>query len=488
MRIFGSMKEKVGKGLDWGKDTANDAMSAVANKVNEAGDWAGEKADQAGTWAGQKVDQAGSWAGEKADAASAWAGQKVEQAKDAVRDKEHKFFREQAKNAVKNDSLLKSLDQRKNYTAKTKQDCVTSAGPPVRGDGQFLGKHCKVPTTQKPKPGEGRKPKDCEKCADGTSFPQVTFTNGIDNTLHDMCNTMKQLANDLCMEVIGVFNASYNEAVPPTRSAKENMALLTAGRSGAVDGIKKGVPKALATAVVAGLPGAFASLGKSAVFGTLMGTGKELLIQQAPRQLPNTQDALDTIDTLKGRSSQPATITLADDIANQLRDGKPVNLIGHSEGGVNVVAAIGQAKRKLIDEETDKILSAKPGLNPKMAIEQASRGVEESMAKNMNVTLLGTQQTGLPSGPNYTRIAHKGDIIPDAISGAQDAIGFPGHDSEPQSNGKPSPPVERFPRVAEGGRTLGTDQLNPSAAHNMITSYSPYLREKTGRKAGASCC
>ena len=474
MSFFGVMKDKAGKGLDWGKDAANDVLSAVTNKV----------------------DQAGAWVEKKADQASAWTGQKVEQGKDALRDKAHNLARAKAKDAVKNDSLLKSLDQRKNYTSKTTQECGTSTGPPVKGDGQFLGQDCEAPTPQKPKPGEGRKPNGCEKRADGTSFPQVTFTNGIDNSLKEVCDTMKQLANDLCMEVVGVFNASYKEAVPPTRSAEENMALLTAGRSGAatgfVDGIKKGLPKALAAGLATGGPGAIASLGKSAGIGTLTGAGKEvgkeLLTQEAPRRLPQTQDALDVIDTLKGRSSQPATMTMADDIANQLRDGKPVNLIGHSEGGVNTVAAIGQAKRKLVLEQTKQLRAATPGLDLDEATVKATRSVEENMAKNMNVTLLGTQQTGLPDGPNYTRVAHKTDLVPDGISGAQDAIGRPGHDSEPQSNGKPSPPVERFPRVSEDGRTLGTDQWNPAKAHSMEASYIPYMRDKTGRKAGAKCC
>jgi hypothetical protein len=284
--------------------------------------------------------------------------------------------------------------------------------------------------------------------------------------------------------------------MPPPRSADENMALLTAGAkgagSGALDGLKRGLPEALVAGAATGGMGALSSLGKSAgkgaLKGSVIGAGKEGLKQEAPRRLPQSQDALDVIDTLKGRSQQPATKRMADEIANSLRDGQPVNVIGHSEGGVNSVAAIAQAKRVLVDEKVNAMLSADPNFDLDLVLTLANREVEANMAKNLNVTLLGTQQTGLPDGPTYTRIAHKSDLVPDAISGAQDAIGRAGHDKYPTSNGKPSPAVEHFPLCAADGRQLGQDTLNPGTAHSMADSYIPYMREKAGRAKGAPCC
>ena len=460
MNFFGEMSDKVGKGLDWGKAVAKDAYTAAANKTEQAKKWVEEKAGQA---------------------------------KDAAGDKVHSVAREQAKKAVQNKDLLNSIDRRKDFTSKTVQDCPLGNGPPVQFDGFFLGKDCSKPTKEnpkkkKPQKEDGHKPKGCENC--GKDFPQTTFTNGIDNSLKEACATIQQLSNDLCMEVIGVYNASYKDATPPPRSAEESMALLKAGAkgagSGALDGMKDGVPDAILAGVATGGVGALISLGKDAGKGALKGAameaGKEGLKQQASRWVPQSQDALRVIETLNGSTQSRAMNTMADDIANSLRDGQQVNLIGHSEGGVNTVAAIAQAKAKLADEREDAIRSANPNLDPEVARVQANREVESNMAKNMNVTLLGTQQTGLPDGPNYMRIANNSDLVPDTISGTQDAIGRPGHDKEPISDGKPCPAVERF-----SGQTV-KDKLNPIKAHSMSDSYIPYMRGKTGRAKGAPCC
>lgn len=461
MGVFDSMKEKLGKGIDWGKAVVSDTVSVISDGVEQFKDYAVEKVDQIG---------------------------------EIGRDKVHSVAREQSKKIALDRDLLNSIDRRKDFTSRTTQPCILSSGPPVKYDGYFLGKDCMKPTNVKPEKGEGRKPKGCENCS--KEFPQVTYTNGIDNTLGDACDTIQQLADELCMEVVGIFNASYKDAVPPPRSAEENMALLKAGGKGAVDGAVDGVRDGIPSALVAGVTtggGAVVSLGKDALKGAakgaVVGVGKEGLKQQASRWVPQSQDALDVIDTLVGRSQQPATVRMADDIANQLRDGKQVNLIGHSEGGVNTVAAIAQAKRQLADGRKDALRSANPGMSPETARLRANAEVESVMAKNMNVTLLGTQQTGLPDGPNYTRVAHKNDLVPDGISGTQDAIGFPGHDKEPSSSGKPSPPVERFTgHEEEDSDGILTNDLNPATAHAMKNSYIPYMRKKTGKAKGASCC
>lgn len=505
MDFFGSMADKAGKGLDWGKSQVTDAWSAAGDKVEKGKnwtvdkaeqfkDWSVDKAERSADWAVEKVGQAEDWKDQKVAQASDWANDKAHQAKDAARNKLHETVREQAAIAVRNKDLLNSIDRRKDFTNKTTQNCDPSSGPPVPYDGYYLGKDCMHPTAVKPSKGGGHKPHKCGNC--GKDFPQVTFTNGIDNTLHDVCQTLQQLADELCVEVIGVYNASYKDATPPPRSAEENMALLKAGatgaRDGAIEGLKDGIPDAVVAGAATGGGGALLSLGKGmgegALKGAAIGAGKEGLKQQASRWAPSSQDALDVIDTLSGRSQQRATTRMADDIANQLRDGQKVNLIGHSEGGVNTVAAIAQAKAILVDEKKDAIRTAIPDINPEVARMRASQEVEADMAKNMNVTLLGTQQTGLPDGPNYTRIANKSDLVPDAISGAQDAIGRPGHDKEPHSNGARSPAVERFPLTTAGGKKIGLETINPATAHSMKDSYIPYMREKTGRAKDELCC
>ena len=317
MGFFGEMSDKVGKGLDWGEAAAKDAYSAAVHKTEQAKEWAANKVDQV---------------------------------KEAGREKAHGVAREQVKKAVQNKDLLNKLDRRKDFTSKTIQGCGQIGSPPVQFDGSYMDKNCKF-TKVKPAEGEGIRPQSSEKCAN-KKFPQVTFTNGIDNSQKEVCETLHQLADDLCMEVVGIYNASYKDATPPPRSADENMALLKAGAkgagSGALDGMKDGMPDAILAGVATGGVGGLISLakdtGKGAAKGALKGAAIEGAKQEVPRRLPQSQDALDVIDTLRGSSTQPATDTMATDIANSLRDGQPVNIIAHSEGGVNAAAAIAQAK------------------------------------------------------------------------------------------------------------------------------------------------
>jgi hypothetical protein len=476
MSFFGKMADKVGKGLDWGKGVAQSAWDGTKKAADAVVDYAKDKAQQAEAAVSRKAEE--------------------------LRDKAHEAARKKAAAMAKDKDLLASLDQRDRFTSKVVQGCDTT-GPPVPYDGDYLSKStcdcasppCSPPTKQKPPAGAGFKPKGCENC--GKDFPATTYTNGIDDTMKNVCDTMRQLADELCMEVVGVYNASYKDAVPPTRPAEENMALLTKGAQGAknglVDGVVEGIPEAIGAGVATGGLGAVASLLKSGAKGAATEAGKEagleLLKQEAPRRLAQSQDLLDVIDTLKGRSTQPATDRLVSEIVGTVSAGQSLNLIGHSEGGVNAVAAIGQAKKELVDARTKEIRLANPSLDPLAASDHATREVEAAMSKNLNVSLLGTQQTGLPDGPTYVRAAHKSDFVPDAISGAQDAIGRPGHDRHPLSGGQPSAPVERFPLTTADGKSLGpTGIYSPLTAHSMEDSYIPYLRDKAGRAPGQPCC
>lgn len=442
MGFFNSMSSMAGKARDWGAATARGAYNAAADKAGQASDWAA-------------------------------AG--LEMGKDAAREKIHGIAREKARQAVKNRDMLDSIDRRAHFNANVIQRCPRRGGAPVEGDGYFLGQDCTKPSGTRPDKGKGHKPHGCENC--GAEFEQVTFTNGIDNSLEEVCATIQQLSDELCVEVVGIYNASYKDAKLPPRSAAENMALLTGGANGAVggaiDGMKYGRPE---TAPI-----------RAAIGGAKEG-GKELLKQEVPRRIPQSQDVLDVIDTLAARSQQPATVTMAKDIVDSLRKGQSVNLIGHSEGGVNTVAAIAQAKRKMVDQRKTVLRTKNPSLEGRAASIRANQEVELLFSKRMNVTLLGTQQTGFPDGPNYKRVAHKSDLVPDGISGAQDAIGRAGYDKEPSSGGIAASPVERFPIVNAQGLKLGTDTLNPATAHSMKDSYIPYMREKIGRTKGTSCC
>ncbi|MFN7572912.1 MAG: hypothetical protein ACK5TK_15905 [Betaproteobacteria bacterium] len=476
MSFFGKVADKVGKGLDWGKGVAQSAWDGTRKAADAVVDYAKDKAQQAEEAVSRKAEE--------------------------LRDRAHEAARKKAAAMAKDKDLLDSLDQRDRFKSKVVQDCATT-GPPVPYDGHYLSKStcdcasppCSPPTKQKPPKGAGFKPKGCENC--GKDFPATTYTNGIDNTMKNVCDTMRQLADELCMEVVGVYNASYKDAVPPTRSAEENMALLTKGAQGAkkglVDGVVEGIPEAIGAGVATGGLGGVASLLKSGAKGAAMGAGEEagleLLKQEAPRRLAQSQDLLDVIDTLKGRSTQPPTDRLSREIVGAMSAGQSLNVIGHSEGGVNTVAAIGQAKSELVEVQSREVLKENPNLDDEAAGVLATKQVEAALGKNLNVTLLGTQQTGLPDGPNYVRAAHKSDFVPDAISGAQDAIGRPGHDRHPLSGGQSSAPVERFPLTTADGKSLGpTGIYSPLTAHSMENSYIPYLRDKAGRAPGQPCC
>lgn len=402
-----------------------------------------------------------------------WTVGAAESARDAARDKVQDTVRGQAARVVRNRDLLAGVDRRQDFNGAVVQPCPQCSGlQPLEHDGLYLGQDCMKPTPTRPAKGQGHKPRGCESC--GKQFEQVVFSNGIDNSLQEACDTLQQMADDLCLEVVGIYNASYKSAVPPVRSAEEDMALfrvMVPGQQGSKADIEAGI---------VGLQGALKSAGS--VVAPVLGPWP------LSSPLLEAQDVLDVIDTLAGRSLQPASQRMASHIAAALREGLPVKLIGHSEGGVNTVAAIADAQRMLVDKSVDALLTRNPELSDEAVNKQASQEVEAMMAKNLYVTLLGTQQTGLPSGPNYTRVAHRSDIVPAAIAGAQDAIGKPGHADEPSSMGKAAPPVERFPRRGDDGRMLGAETLNPVTAHSMQDSYIPYLRDKAGRAPGQSCC
>ena len=481
MGFWASASSKVSAVRDWGMDQAVHAAEWSAQKAKEGKDWAVERAVEAKEWAVEKSEQV-----------KDLAFNKKEQIKDVIRQDVRTIARAVAKSAVGNKDLLSSWDRRKEFTSPTVSKCNLS-GPPIEYDGYYLGEDCKNPTPTKPGRGGGHKPEGCKNC--GKQFPTLTYTNGIDNTLDDACATLQAIADELCVEVIGVFNASYKSAVLPPRSNAETMALLRAGVkdgvAGAETGTKLVAPTAAAMAPASGV-GAAGVLGMGAATGAVVGSTKGVastyVSQQIARWAPQSQDAIDVVGTLNGTSIQPASRILGDDIASSLRAGEDVNLLGHSEGGVNTVAAIARAKRKLEDDASIRLMTANPALGDKEASAQAAVDVERLMAEKMHVTLVGTQQTGLPPGPNYRRIANKMDVIPDAIAGAQASIGRPGYDAEPKSLGKPAPPVERFPRVVSRRKLIGLDTKSVTEAHSMTLSYVPYIREADGRAKGTPCC
>lgn len=105
------------------------------------------------------------------------------------------------------------------------------------------------------------------------------------------------------------------------------------------------------------------------------------------------QSALDKANL--GRN--PAVDTLADAIYNGVKQGQPVNIIAHSQGGIITSRAVGNALNRLRED----------GLSASQARQQLSRYV--------NIETFGGAAKTYPSGPNYRHFVNTADPVPDLL-------------------------------------------------------------------------
>ncbi|MBJ6759916.1 hypothetical protein JGU66_04020 [Myxococcaceae bacterium JPH2] len=145
------------------------------------------------------------------------------------------------------------------------------------------------------------------------------------------------------------------------------------------------------------------------------------------------QCAKDKLD--KGKN--PAVDTLADTLYSELKAGRSVHVMAHSQGGLITSRALGDVARRLRIED---------------GLSQAD--VEKTMSK-LNVETFGAAAMSYPDGPNYVHYVNTKDIVPGAF-GLGDGKGL---DEFLHHPGKGAV-VHRF-----------TESGSPVQAHSIDTTY-----------------
>jgi hypothetical protein len=156
------------------------------------------------------------------------------------------------------------------------------------------------------------------------------------------------------------------------------------------------------------------------------------------------QDKLD-------KGTNPAVDTLADTLYNEIKAGRNVHLMAHSQGGLISSRALGDVYNRLRVED---------GMSQADAQRAMSR---------INVETFGAAATRYPDGPNYVHYVNRGDPVPGLFG-----LG---------------PVPDAWNPIADGGRGsvvrhFNEFHLNPIGAHNFESVYLnhrvPFDQARTG--------
>jgi len=296
-------------------NSATGAAKSAATSVANGASWAGNKVVEGAKWTGDKIVQGAQWTGDMAKEGTRRA---VRGTTDAIysglgTDAQTGY---DAGKAVK-----KTYDKAKSvFTGKPpEQPCINCTGKDKDHDGVLVGyKDGKcVPITQKGQPvtpddikaakragynpannpaSDPNNPKDparntsdatkacCAKCTAGKPPRTIFYVNGINTNRSTHCETLKQIGDMTCANVVGIYNAT------------------------------EGMPKdALQT-----------------------GMDRSLIDQAADGRRNLAHD---------GRN--PAVDTLSDLIVQETRAGRPPEIMAHSQGGAVTSLALYDANNTL---------------------------------------------------------------------------------------------------------------------------------------------
>ena len=172
---------------------------AARAKATEMGQAARTKVQETARAVDDGIEQAKAKAKEAAAVAKKKAGEVVDWAKD------------KAKGAVDSAAGAAASGAGRAATANARvEKCIENAARNKNRvtdpqDGQYMGNNC--PQSSKDAPKTGRLPDGC--AGSGGKLPKIIYTNGINTPPAAACATMRQIANERCAEVIGVYNATY---------------------------------------------------------------------------------------------------------------------------------------------------------------------------------------------------------------------------------------------------------------------------------------
>jgi hypothetical protein len=426
-----------------------------------------------------------------------YASEKVDDAATATKNAEGKALAKSAgkivdkltSNATDRQALLNKIDKRSKYKYignELDQKCPnTRSTHPNPNDGRFMGSDCcsdpkgKGNRNTDKKPSQGKKP-SCYTGNPKKEFPKVSYQNGMNNTEEQVCETMQQIADSQCVEVIGVYNATYND---PTRikaadadysnvKKKAIEQALLEGEKGAVKGAVKGAM----TGVVGGPAGvaAGAAVGAAkgaavgAAKGAVLGGGKEAALEKASTS-GMVQDVMDCLDNLNSAGTEASVMTQSEVWVESLRKGEHVEIYAHSQGGLITREALVQTRKTLAAKMRNELIQS--GHSVEDAKTLASAYADKQM-KNVTVNSFGTLESDLPPGPTYNRMTNASDPVPEVIRAAQKNYGRPTEQAPPNS-----PPVHRF--------NNNPSVKDPFAAHGMPCYLAELEQTQGGKKA---CC
>lgn len=147
-------------------------------------------------------------------------------------------------------------------------------------------------------------------------------------------------------------------------------------------------------------------------------------------------DLLQALGDKLDLGKNPAVDSLADTVYGELKAGRPVHLLGHSQGALITSRALTDVKQRLMVEDG-------------MTREQA-----EALLSNVKVETFGGAAANYPDGPQYVHYINEADLAPDVLG--LDQPGLPNHAGRDA----------RFVR-------FNSHDLNPAAGHSINDTYVP---------------
>ncbi|WP_224249181.1 putative lipase [Hyalangium gracile] len=149
--------------------------------------------------------------------------------------------------------------------------------------------------------------------------------------------------------------------------------------------------------------------------------------------------AADLVQCVKDKldkGTNPAVDTLADTLYKEIKAGRSVHVMAHSQGGLITSRALGHVYDRLRLEDG-----------------MSKADAQKAMSK-LNVETFGAAAMTYPDGPNYVHYVNRGDPVPDAFG-----LGPTGWN--PLTDGGKNSVVHRF----------NDFKLNPIAAHGFESVY-----------------
>jgi hypothetical protein len=152
-------------------------------------------------------------------------------------------------------------------------------------------------------------------------------------------------------------------------------------------------------------------------------------------------DILQSIRDLRGAGGNAATASLQQSILGELRAGRPVHLVGYSQGALITSRALDGVRNTLIQDHSRQVRAANPRLSASQVRAEATRRAEAQMG-NIRVETFGGAAPSYPNGPQYVHYVNRGDPVAMLVGlgplgtgrgrGAQvhyfnDGIGIPAH-------------------------------------------------------------